>query len=1194
MRRTKTLVLSSLATAVVFVLSPAASSAVSRAGGQQDGLPNVDRRAADAAAVAARTSSARRSLERELGAGADVRTDRASGAVAYVGRPTGLLTGPSSEDPRTIALDYVRGHDDVFGLTKDDVANLVLVARDVSPDGITHLRFNQVLDGVQSFDSGLDAHVTKDGRLINVSGSPVPRASLTGTSPDLSAGEGLGAARQATHAAGLPPRRTTVKPGASRVTTFASGEQAQLRWSPSADGPVLVWQVIADGGDGHLYDVLVDAADGALVRRQDLTQHLGQARYFRRDPLATPLATTITMPPAWYDDDSAGARLWGQFARTYVDPNDEDPAAGSEAGGTRVQIPASSGAPDWNFTQSTFGAATPCPITGCTWDSATPATYTTNELQAAANLHVLVSRYHDYLAAAPIGFDEASGNFQRTNAGGQGLGGDYIRAEADDGVTKSPTPTFNKADTDMATPPDGQSPRLQVSLWTTFDVNGSDDASVVYHEYGHGLSNRLVVTASGSSALIPLQAGQMGEAWSDFYANDLLNAEGTLPDTPAPAEIRTGSYVAGPGGIRAKPEDCPVNPAGVTGCNGAFGPAVLGGYTYGDLALTDNSSPHNGGEIWAETLWDIRTAVGRLPALALITGGMRLSVDNPSMLDMRDAILQQAIAQRSGAGAADDYYDELWAVFAARGMGASASTPSAGSTTPTEAYDAPAGLRARSTSFRDPYPGGDNDGVVEAGERILVDQSIEGIGIVDLPGVTGTLTTTDSALGIEDASAAWPVLGRGRRAVNADELAVRVPASCATASPITVNVTSTEGAATASAVVDPRRASSTVVPLVDLGAVTATFNVPSGGSITDVDVRIDDLRHTNPGDLTIQLEHDSVTGVLFSNLAGGNYGGDNIVDAVFDSDAGAALPSSNGPGPLTGRYRTSPANALDVFDGHPAAGTWTLRITDASGGNTGELRKWGLDSPEVPCGRAEIPAAATGDASAIGTSSATLGGTVTPNGRATALRFSYGPTPAYGASTTSQDVGTGDGAVGGSAVIGGLAPSTTYHYRVEAIREGGAVAVTGADRTFTTAAPAVAPPPPPPPPPPSAGPDTVAPKLGKVTVKLGKATKRGRKRPSFAFTLSEPASVKLTLTRPAAGRLKGKRCVKPTPKLAKNKRCTRQVPVSTTTRSLTKAGASTIALAASGVAKGKYLATLVATDSAKNASVPAKVSFTVR
>ncbi|MEJ7715295.1 MAG: proprotein convertase P-domain-containing protein [Thermoleophilaceae bacterium] len=342
------------------------------------------------------------------------------------------------------------------------------------------------------------------------------------------------------------------------------------------------------------------------------------------------------------------------------------------------------------------------------------------------------------------------------------------------------------------------------------------------------------------------------------------------------------------------------------------------------------------------------TAVGRGPALALITGGMRLSVDNPSMLDMRDAILQQAVAMRSAPGAADDYYAALWTVFAARGMGASASTPSSSATNPTEAYSGPTGLRARSAALRDPYPGGDDDGVIEPGERVLVDQSIEGIGLVDLAGVSGTMTSSNPALTIEDGTAAWPLLGRGRRAINGDALAARLPAgSCATTSPLTINVTSTEGSVVANAVVDPRPGSSTVVPLLDAGpggpgVTTATFNATGSGNVTDVDVRIDELRHTWLGDLKVELLHDGVTAVLFSNLGPGpgGFDGDDIVDAILDSDAAGVLPAA-GPGPITGRFATQPAAALNAFDGRPAAGAWTLRITDTGGFDTGELRRWG-------------------------------------------------------------------------------------------------------------------------------------------------------------------------------------------------------------------------------------------------------------
>jgi len=62
-----------------------------------------------------------------------------------------------------------------------------------------------------------------------------------------------------------------------------------------------------------------------------------------------------------------------------------------------------------------------------------------------------------------------------------------------------------------------------------------DEADTVYHEYTHGLSNRLV-TSDGFGAVSSPQAGAMGEAWSDWYAQDLLNAQGHRPDTLSDAQ----------------------------------------------------------------------------------------------------------------------------------------------------------------------------------------------------------------------------------------------------------------------------------------------------------------------------------------------------------------------------------------------------------------------------------------------------------------------------------------------------------------------------------------------------------------------------------------------------------------------------------------------------------------------------------
>jgi len=103
------------------------------------------------------------------------------------------------------------------------------------------------------------------------------------------------------------------------------------------------------------------------------------------------------------------------------------------------------------------------------------------------------------------------------------------------------------------------------------------------------------------------------------------------------------------------------------------------------------------------------------------------------------------------------------------------------------------------------------------------------------------------------------------------------------------------------------------------------------------------------------------------------------------------------------------------------------------------------------------PDAATGAASAISDTAATLGGTVNPRTAATSWLFEYGTTTAYGSSTALTDAGAGNAAAAVSAAVGGLTGSTLYHFRLVAVR--GDRRFPAADGTFTTAA---APPPTPP------------------------------------------------------------------------------------------------------------------------------------
>jgi|GEM_PF-2420946 len=1179
--------------------------------GPEEGLPNVDLRAAERAPVPADTRAARLDLADDLGALGEVQVDRKSGAVAYVGRSDGLLTAPSSHSPQEIVLDYVRAHDEVFGLNEHDISNLKLVARNASPDGIVHLRFNQVLEGILSFDSGIDGHVTADGRLINVSGAPIPGARLTDPDPALSARAGLRAAREAVDGGESLPATTEVSANAGQATTFAGGERAVLRWSATADGPQLAWSVIADGGGERSYDVLIDAESGTLLRRQDLTTDLGQAQYFGADPLQTPVPTEITMPPAWYDEHAGGTRLWGQYARTYIDGWEESPAPGEEEGGNRVQIPASSGAPaspDWLYEQSTdFPDAEPCPPSGCTWDSHDEESSEVNQFQAATNAHVLVSRFHDYLEQPPIGFDEASGNFQRTNTSGSGLGNDYVRVEVNDGGGRNNANFF--------TPPDGTAPRMQLYLRTTRVVNSSDQADVIYHEYGHGLSNRLVINASGSSALSGLQSRMMGEGWSDFYSLDLLVHEGLIADTAVPGQVQLGYYVYSPGGSRYKPIDCPVNPSEtVAACNGTpdLVGQIRGGYTYGDIvpmyalllpppyAPLYTEGPHNGSEIWGETLWDIRTALGREAALALITGGMRLSVDSPSMLDMRDAILQQAVAMRSAPGAPDDYYETLWEIFAKRGMGADATSRSAGSTTPNEGF----GLvtSASAPKFTDPYPGGDEDGTIEPGEQFEISQQLRAVTSSPVAGVKGTLTSATGGT-IVDGTAAWPLLGGGLEAANDDPLVARLASGCTQSVPLTLSLATPTGSSKVRYVFDKRPGSSEVVTLADAtgdepGVTTASLEALGSGNVSDVDLRIGDLRHRWPDQLKAELVHDGVSAVIFD---GAFWTGQEMVDLIFDSDS-SAQSIVLGAGTMTGRVPPETQNALDAFNGHPVAGTWTLRITDYKEGTAGELRGWGIASPQLACpGKLEIPTAQTKSASDIEQEAATLNGAVTPNGRETGLRFAFGTTSAYGETSPTTSVGDGVDPVGATLALTDLQPGTTYHYRVEAIREGGRVAVVGVDQAFETASPPAEEPPIGNPPENGAEPPKPpvldrAPELGGAGVTLARVGKRGgRRRVSFSFTVSEPAEVTAMVTRAALGIRHGKRCVaapKRRPRGARS--CIRQLPVAKGMVALHTAGKGTLRLSPADLGKGRYTVTLTAVDAAGNVSTPVLLRFTVK
>jgi|GEM_PF-1353595 len=94
------------------------------------------------------------------------------------------------------------------------------------------------------------------------------------------------------------------------------------------------------------------------------------------------------------------------------------------------------------------------------------------------------------------------------------------------------------------------------------------------------------------------------------------------------------------------------------------------------------------------------------------------------------------------------------------------------------------------------------------------------------------------------------------------------------------------------------------------------------------------------------------------------------------------------------------------------------------------------------------PTVTTKPASNVKDTSATLNGSVNPNGQATPVFFEYGTSTGYGTKTPVASAGSGTSAKSISAAVTGLTGGTTYHFRLVATNATGSTM--GADQTFTT------------------------------------------------------------------------------------------------------------------------------------------------
>jgi hypothetical protein len=634
--------------------------------------------AARSAAAAAKPSSGVKDLRQQLGMQGIVDVDALTGTARRVTKVDGFLTGPSRASAKQIALDYVRTRGDVFGLSSAQVDGLVLRSAYTDIEGTTHISFVQQVGGVSVFGNGLKAHVAKDGSLIQVDGSPVSGLPTSLATPKLAATAARDKAVADTFGSSTATVTKTDVAG-NRKTDFTSGDQAQLVLFQTLTGPRLGWQTITMK-EGFLH--VIDAESGRTLLRQNLVANdSGQAwENYPDAPKGGVQETRNLTSPGWLPNNSP--RLAGNVAHVFLDLNDNNLAdAGEEVAPT--------GTRQFNYPfQPVTGPSCP-PKFPCSWDPNVAYSWQKNANQDATQMYFFLGTFHDHLQKAPIGFTRAAGNFEAVD-------GDAVQGNALDGAnTAGGLPDGNHVNNaNMMTLPDGIAPRMQMYLFhqpgASFPSqdpfvagNSGDEADIVYHEYTHGLTNRLVVDANGVSTLGGIQAGSMGEGWSDWYALDFLVNEELFKDTKAPGDVLVGPYVTAGTTIRTQGLDCPVGSTSPA-CPGTPG-AGPGGYTYGDFGrVIGGPEVHADGEIWAETLWDLRSALGTKITESLVTRALELSPANPSFLDMRNSILTADLVVNGGKK-----QKKIWEVFAARGMGWFAGSVDGDDTAPVEDFSLP-------------------------------------------------------------------------------------------------------------------------------------------------------------------------------------------------------------------------------------------------------------------------------------------------------------------------------------------------------------------------------------------------------------------------------------------------------------------------------------------------------------------------
>lgn len=700
----------------------------------------------------------------------------------------------------------------------------------------------------------------------------------------------------AVNLAGFEPRLIAVfsekpdRPAVFEAGPFGDRIKVRLVWFPLNDHIRLTWEVlIAMPAYQGQYRTLVDAESGEILYCRQLVQMVSaQGNVFRVH--------------------GGTARQMTQFPRPLADyglPQADLPAGFPD---TWVVADRSAG----NSVNAHLGASGPS-IAGTiqngllTFNPTDPA----GNDQKVLNIFYFNCFMHDFFYL--LGFRERDGNFQLNNLGRGGLQSDRVDARAHAGAVAG---TAN-----MATPVDGLSPVMNMGLVTSTNRHTAMDSSVVFHEFTHGVTNRLVGGPANDRALEAPQSRGMGEGWSDY-----------IPCTINNTTVVGDWVVNDPAGIREFPYNA--------NFPDHFGKLGTGRYT----------QEHNIGEIWCATLMQMnRNLNNNVLALQLVVDALKLTNANPSFLDARDAILRALDDKRAAGQLTEAQFaaarTAIWAAFAKFGMGPNARSNGAFLTGIVADFNPPGPVP--------PPPPGSAIRIEARPNLSIPENNATGVSNIITATKTGRLKRLTVFVDIEHTyigdlrvtlttPGGKSILLHNRSGGNTDNLVASyrsedLPALAAVlGDPVQGNwklhvadlAPQDIGKLRLWALeFDLEQTSQTIhqeavpglsIPDANVNGVSSAVAVAQSGIAQGIKVSVD-ITHTWIGDLRVELVAPSGQAAVLHDQSGNN--ADNII-RTYDSV-------------------TNPA--LRALSGQAIRGAWTLRVKDLVAQDIGKLNRWSLD-----------------------------------------------------------------------------------------------------------------------------------------------------------------------------------------------------------------------------------------------------------